>query len=270
MSQVFDTDNPIVSEAARMVRFNGQAINEPVRLIVRLMPTPTIAIEYQDIPTVSQYVVNDNDPCVLTLDISGQSIDLTVMGHSYSLRDGSGTLISTDPHCTLLDTGAPLHSVEFKLVNFPDYLGRASDIGDGYVRMNRAELQAPPWLIEITGEPDLSDTLKDMRAKRGYGITHSGQVSRTDGLPFSSGDAESLLYVLRLFLSFSCGNWCGLLFAQGLGHSGTPVWSRWGSRYIAPWASKQSWFTCHDGGNALESFPGFWNLYKQTSYTSYV
>ena len=256
MSQAFDTNSPIASKAARMVRFNGQAINEPVRLVVRLMPTPTIAIEYQDIPTVTQYVFNDDSPCVLTLDISGQSMDLTVVGRSYSLHDGSGILISTDTHCTLLDTGAPLHSVEFKLVNFPDYIGKVSDIGDGYMRRNRAEIQASPWLIKITGEPDISDTVKEIRETQGYGVTHSGQVRRTDGSTFSSADVEFLLDALRLFLSFSRGKWCDLLFVRGFDHSGTLVWLRW--------------FNLHDGGNALESFSGFWNLYNQARWSEIV
>ena len=270
MSQAFDTNSPIACKAACMVRFNGQDINEPVRLVVKLMPTPTVAVEYRNIPTVTQYVFNDDSPCVLTLDISGQSTDLTVMGHSYSFQDGSGTLISTEPHCTLLDTGAPLHSVEFELVNFPDYIGKMSDIGDGHVRWNRAEIQASPWLIEITGEPDLSDTVKEMRVTRGYGVTHSGRVSRADGSAFSPGEAESLLDALRLFLSFSRGKWCDLLFVRGFGHSDTPVWSRWGSRHIAPWMSTQSWFNSRNGGNALESFSGFWNLYNQAGWNEIV
>ena len=263
MAQIFDRTKPIVIEAARLVEFDGQAVDAAVQLVMKLMPWPMVAIEFSGIPEVAQHIMGGNEVCIARLELNGQVSDLDVMGQSYSPGTDAGTLQAINNYNTVYRGPSSIQAVDFKLINFWDFVGRMSRGSDGITRWNAARIQAPPWVIDLVGEPDIKDIIKSIKLERGYGVTHRGQIRRSDGLPFSDRDVEPILKALELFLSFARGSWCSLNFVQGSDSNGLLAWLRWSSRYVTPWNQNSSWLTTRDGGLALESFRDFWTLYQQ-------
>ena len=170
--------------------------------------------------------------------------------------------------CTILDKGRPLQSVQFSILNFPEFIGKENQ----YIEVNGkmqlcgiARLEAGPWLITITATSNLSENLNTLGKDSGYALTHTGVIERSDGGTFSVEDVENLLSGLRLFLSFVRGASCGLTCIEGRDHKGERSWVKWGSTYTMPWRYVNS---CADDIRTRwqilsEAFPGFWGLFGQ-------
>ena len=106
-----------------------------------------------------------------------------------------------------------------------------------------------------------------MRSEGGFGLTHEGSVSRSDGKSFSPEEATNFLKVLQLFLSFARGANCGITGITGKDDHGRLAWEQWGSYSTYPWWSLSSWLD-HRLNNAralCKAFPGFWRIFGQTT-----
>jgi len=193
-----------------------------------------------------------------------QQVKLKVIPVSLNSENGTvrGSLVACSQPCAVLATRRRLQSVSFKVLNFPEFFGQQDAILEdgkgGGQRLGAAELSASPWHIELIAVPELKDAIRVMKAQGGYGITHTGQFTCTDGKAFSTKEAERLLEGLRLFLSFARGAFCSPVFQTGTGRDGKAIWRQWGSHVVAPWGHMPSWFDTMNGHLLSEVFPGFW------------
>ena len=169
-----------------------------------------------------------------------------------------------------MDTGEPLHSVHFELINFPDYINRDA-FGESYVTddgrtgcrlSNAIHLSGDPWLVEIKPVDNIKEVQKSLSQRQGYGLTHRGSVRRSDGKSFSKESAQSIIEALRLFCSFARGANCGLTLLTGANQSGEPIWEQWGVSNVETWKGHRSWFDFNNGQILEDVFPGFWAQYQ--------
>ncbi len=108
-------------------------------------------------------------------------------------------MISARQPVDVIDNGLPLQSIHFQILNFPDLYGR-QDTWDGDKRKSsripHAKLEASPWIVELTGLPDIANTVKRLKQDVGYGFTYSGVITHSDGTDFLPKDVETLLTAL--------------------------------------------------------------------------
>lgn len=149
-----------------------------------------------------------------------------------------------------------IQKVAFHLFNFREFMGSRFSIhnqDDTAWRIAHIDLAGLGWNVELRSMTKTSDALKLLRANGGYQLTHLGSIERHDGSPFSNTEAEEVLKLLRVVLSFSAGYWCVPVCPVGYDASGDRIWAQW----IAPyemWRPAQSWFDAHEGSQVSELF----------------
>ncbi len=264
MSPVYDANHPIPLEKACITNIEGQSVRTPVRVILQLLPRPRLAIEFDNFSEVRDHMFKET--CSISFE-NGRKVEMRFIRvtHTATIH---GAFSPVEQPCTILDRGSPLQSVQFSILNFPEFRG----MQDQYIELNGerqlcgiAQLVAMPWSITITATPNLSKKLGTLKKDGGYALTHTGIIERSDGRTFSVEDVENLLSGLRLFLSFVRGASCGLTCIEGRDHKGERSWVKWGSTYTMPWRYVNS---CADDGRTRwqilsEAFPGFWGLFGQ-------
>lgn len=263
ISPSYEANRPIPLEETWITDIDGQSVQTPVRVILRLLPQPKFVVEFDDFPEFAPHM--NKEKCRISF-ANGGKVDMYVL-RIRAARKIQGAFSPVQEPCTILDQGKSLQSVQFGIFNFPDFIGKH----DQYIRMGRTEqrcgnarLEATPWLINITATTNLSDNLNTLRAEGGYALTHTGDIERSDGGPFSVADVEKLLSGLRLFLAFARGAFCGLTRIEGKGPSGEQSWVQWGSYPTTPWRYVNSWAEILTRGDLLsDAFPGFWRLLEQ-------
>ena len=263
ISPTHGANHPILLEETWITDIDGQSVRTPVRVMLRLLPQPKFVVEFDDFPEFAPHTNKEN--CRISFP-NGGKVDMYVLRLRVAQKI-QGAFSPIQNPCTVLNQGRPLQSVQFGILNFPDFMGKH----DQYIRMGRtlqrcgnARLEAPPWLINITATTNLSNNLNTLRAEGGYALTHTGVIERSDGETFSVADAEKLLSGLRLFLAFARGAFCGLTRIEGKDPSGEQSWVQWGFYTTTPWRYVNSWADTQTRGDLLaEAFPGFWRLLEQ-------
>ena len=263
MRTVPKANHPIILAETDIVRIDGQSIRKPAQAILRLSPRLSLSIESDDLPAI-----------VLSLSKNDFGIELengarmTVCIGSYKLgKSIEGTLVPRVQPCVVMDTQSPLHSLEFSILNFPQFFGQQDqwiEVNENNQRRGAARLEAGPWTIMITALPNLDEVRKTLRADGGCAVTHTGVITRSDGGTFGVKDVRVLLSGLRAFLSFARGASCGIANVEGKDRSGELSWQRWGSHHVKTWDDAGSWLTTGEGGDVLaEVFPGFWQRFTE-------
>ena len=245
------------------VEFPKEGLSSRAQVLLSLSPVPDIRIELlHDSPAIHSLLVNSliqNEPVAIRL---STGIQVEVMPYGTSLVPVGGSVIG-------LDTGEPLHSVRFGLINFPDFLTQGSvesfisDDGRKGLRVSKAtQLSGPPWMVEIRAVDNIGQVKNSLSQRQGFGLTHRGCIKRSDGKSFSKDSVQSIIEALTLFCSFARGVYCGLTLLKGTNHSGEPVWERWGVSNVEPWKGYRSWFDTRNGRILEDVFPGFWAQYQ--------
>ena len=245
------------------IEFPKEGLSSRAKVLLSLSPVPDVRFEVlHDSPAIHSLLVNDliqNEPTAIRLKTG---IQLQVMPFGTSL-------VPIDGSVTALDTGEPLHSVHFGLINFPDFMKQGSvetfisdDGRQGYRVSKAIQLSGPPWLVEIKAVDDIEQVRKSLSQQRGYGLTHRGSVRRSDGREFSKESVQSVIEALTLFCSFARGAHCGLTLLRGTNKAGEPVWERWGVSNVETWKAYRSWFDVQNGQILEDVFPGFWAQYR--------
>ena len=242
----------------------------PATASLRLLPRPALVIECEYDPTAwtprpdaTQAVVAGS---ILDLETEFTINEFTLGPKNLRSRN-SLTISPTEVPCTVVRTGKPLSLVEFRVVNFPRFLGKPGRPSQGRVILGSACLQGPPWTIDIEAAPNLWDTMKTLESYGGYAITHTGTITRSDGGSFAIEEVEYLLNGLCLFLSFARGAFCGLTLVVGKDQQGELAWERWGVEKVTPWHTSQRWFDTHHGEILSEAFPGFWIAFQKPNHS---
>jgi hypothetical protein len=136
-----------------------------------------------------------------------------------------------NPNRILVGQSEALKEVVFGIVNLGQFYVQEPP---GTMHQNPLELIASPWRIVIS-EPrgTIIAAVRDGAAPT-FPVVHMGSLTRTDGMPFSSGDAQNLLDGLHWFLSFAAGQWVAPAFVTGVGATGETLWQEWGTRLVQP------------------------------------
>ena len=267
MDQTYDANSEIAL-AEVQIEFSQEGLSSNARVQLSLFPTPDIRIEIlQDSPAIHSLLANSLlQGKHMTIRLS-TGIQVDVMPYGTTLVPVDGSVIG-------LDSGEPLHSVNFGLINFPDFIKQGSvesytsDNGKKGFRVSKAtQLSGPPWLVEIRAVDNIKQVRKSLSQHQGFGLTHRGSIRRSDGESFSKDSVQSMIVALTLFFSFARGVYCGLTLLQGTKQSGEPVWERWGVTNVEPWKGYRSWFDTRNGRILEDIFPEFWVHYQGVQWS---
>lgn len=166
-----------------------------------------------------------------------------------------GSLFFTQNQFTVVDS--PIKYAQFCIEDFPVFLGDHAmypHISGDYVHMlGRSEIEADGWQIIIT---ESADADKDVSA-----VTHTGEISRTDGKDFSVAELNHLCDGLTQFFTFITGVYRTASVTIARDADGRYVWGRIGrfnqSKYLG-----DNWFSLHEGASIATLFPGFWRFFN--------
>lgn len=128
------------------------------------------------------------------------------------------------------DPSASVASVTFHVPNLTNFAGRP------------LTFDVHEWRISIAPIADVSPLISGLRYHGGFGITHLGNIERSDGGSFRPEDVDELLTFLLLPLSFARGLWTGPILPIGLDAAGEAVWQRWANWKLGQWHGMPTWF----------------------------
>ena len=166
-----------------------------------------------------------------------------------------GRLVATQNRFTVIQSR--VKHARFCIEDFPMFLGDGAmyphTTGDYVSMLGRSEIEADGWQIIITESADA--------AKDKLGITHTGEIMRTDGNDFSIDDLNHLCDGLTQFLSFITGVYRTSSITIGHDADGRYAWGRIGrfnqSKYLG-----DNWFSRDLGASLVTLFPGFWRYFN--------
>ena len=207
MPQQYEPSQPITLANTSIVEVNGQPVETLVKVLLRLLPSPTVVMEADALPNI----VHSKERFRVRL---GNAAELEAMVGSFNLGTGQGYLIPARQPVDVIDKGLPIRKVNFGILNFPEFYGNQSVwVSDGRAdtTIPHAKLDTPDWCVEITGLSNISDVAKTLNQDKGYALTYTGVVTHRDDTGFSVNTVERLLTALRLFLSFVRGASCSLV-----------------------------------------------------------
>ena len=238
------------------IRFdvNGQCVDTPAKAVLRMLPSPRLVIKCDLDLRNSNVGLADFQQDYVTATIQDQETEFIVGQFTFAWEpDGFQIGMTLSPKrqpISVHHTHDNLASVEFCVLNFPEFLGeqdRIIESNGSYDRIGAAQLQAGPWVVDITAAPNLSEIKKTLGSTGGFAITHTGTVRRAEGNEFRVSEVEQVLNGLSLFLSFARGAYCDLALVKGRNRDGWVAWERWGTNRVTGWFSPPSWFDRHHG-----------------------
>ena len=255
--------NAKITLAETCIEFPEEGISTSAQVVLSLSHFPDIHLEFPEITTALNRTLFNwmlkNEPSSIKL-LTGEQIEVMAFGNRVVPIDGL---------VTGLDTTELLHSVQFGLVNFPDYMNSGflvpfeDEGGRKGLRVGRTiQLVGAPWLVEITPVNNHKEVYASLNEQRGFGLTHWGSIMRSDGSLFAKESVQSLITALTLFFSFARGLHCGLTLVTGFNKADEKVWEQWGVSNVESWRGHRSWFDTLHGKILEDVFPGFWTQYQ--------
>ena len=245
---------------------DGRLVSAPGRVIQRLWPDPCVIIEVSDVPRAPQpiaerssestskefltFPLTSEGPLEMQLEI-GSSVK--VVPTSWLPHQQDAELRLQQNPSVVLNSGKPIVGLQFEVLNITGNLFHWP-----------LALQAPPWLVRIDPVPRLGELEKALRSDRGFAVTHSGTIQRSDGKGFSGDDAQYFLGALGHFLSFVCGTRCGTTNVVGFDRKGHEAWKQWGSHHVSPWQRHRSWADITIRDALSKTFEHFWLKYRKS------
>ena len=219
--------------------------NVSARVILNLSPTPRICIEIGSVE-LSPDFDESAEQFDISLDSGATLCVLPDLARFERTKDKllcKGSFTLANGSVTPFEPGNDLTRVTFGILNFPAFLGEEyqppktiEEFGKGYQRRDFVILEASPWVIDLRSLKNTRETIKRLRSDGGYGLTHEASIRRSDGKPFSTKHIGPLLDLLRLFLSFARGAYCGLTLVAGYNENGHRVWEKWSTSHASPWS----------------------------------
>lgn len=234
--------NIIINDNTEIISIDGQTVKAPARVILRLLPRPSMVIECDDFPP--------NFPSKNEFDISLQK-GTPIPVHCTQVNISEGKIkvifVPTKSHLTVFNKKKRLQITKFVILNFP-------------FRFNKINLEADGWLVKLTATPNLQKSLEILKTYGGYAITYVGAVKKSDGSLFSVDDCKHILFGLEWFLSFARSTNCALALINGYNQGGEVSWKQWGLGGIDPWSYEDDLGMPNIIDNNLPTiFPGFWD-----------
>ena len=249
METLYDANDPIELANTEVKLKDGPS--SPAKVVLRLFPVPRIHVCLLDSSSEIQMALlgafTEDDSIVIELP-SGVNMEV--------LNAGKCLIPKSEP-VTALDTRKSLYSVQFGLINFPDFMKPRSTETHGDTDLWTIYLRGEPWLVEIRPVGNHMQVHKCLRQQRGFALTHWGEITRIDGKPFSKQVVRSFMATLRQFLSFARGVSCGMTLTKGLDEAGQIVWDEWGVTKVQPWTGHTSCLDTLNGDTLEDLFAGF-------------
>jgi hypothetical protein len=165
-------------------------------------------------------------------------------------------------------TEQDLAYIVFHLINFHDFEGHQTTLlkkesGELKISSNRVSFKVENWKITLDRLETIKDTIEQLQAQGGFGITHVGKIEKLDGQTFSGDEAEAFLEIFADFLSFARGFRVPLILLVGYDAQGEENWQHWGSSIGQSWRSVDSWFPTQEAGKLAEVLPGFLRWWEE-------
>jgi hypothetical protein len=145
--------------------------------------------------------------------------------------------------------GAVLTTVTGLIVNGWDGLGsRIADPSDRRETwFGRATAHGGGWLLEMDSLNPALGQLDRLRHLGGYGVTHTVDLSRSDGSPFSAEEATEALDAVRSAFSLILGRRGDVVLPVGW-KDDAPVWARWTAGLVDSFSEPGTWLDQSVGG----------------------
>ena len=230
-----------------------------VDLIVSLvlLPRPGLSISV----TMDEIPKDVNSTTVETVRIQGKDIPVFAKNVRRSWPGPSEIQLCPrqSGHGGLGDQATLLSHGVFHLVNFREIYWAATSSetrGDRQIRIEHLVLSGGGWEIEIRSLFDTPDTVKQLEASGGCGLTHIARFRKSDQTPFPAQDAEELLFALRFFLTFAHGDWMSPVLPVGFGANDEPAWTLWNPPHDQR-RKPQTWFDPYNCVQLQHLFPLF-------------
>ena len=154
----------------------------------------------------------------------------------------------------LIHKASPVRSVKFAIPNFGHFISQRP--GHRAIR-NHIDLPGGGWSFHIglLGELELGD----LSAAESYSFTftHSGTLTRDDGLDFTPLEARHALAAIGDFLTFCRGRLISPALVEGFDAEGHKVMQEWGSGRIEPYTECATWLDRNQAQEMAYVFPGF-------------
>ena len=172
---------------------------------------------------------------------------------------------------TVIHQSKQIKSLKFGVINFTQFLGKPGKIIRSRKEIRRIGVLEAIWdgfEININEQSDFSEN----KLTKGYGdsyfVSHEGTIKRSDGAMLSVSDAETILYRLRGFFSFTRGRACALAPVTAVNRDDTEECFRWGTTYVISWMrGNDTWLTKTTGGDALaQILSEFLDLYDRQNW----
>jgi hypothetical protein len=141
---------------------------------------------------------------------------------------------------TVGDPTLPATQMRFALVNMSDLLGQRIRHGNS-VWLGRLELELGDWHVRIDRPAGAPEGSKG-GPLGGFGLTHAGLLTRTDGRSFVLRDAEKVMTGVWSWASLLRGGYSGPIWWQAENAQGTVVWTHHPVWYLDPWLTGQGLF----------------------------
>jgi hypothetical protein len=143
----------------------------------------------------------------------------------------------------IIESEEALKLVQFHLINFN--------------AKSSFTLEAEGWSISVSPLQNFNNTSEQLKLTKGFALTHTGTLERSDGNTFSSQQAKEMLRILFYILSFARGLWVSPILPVGLDNAGVQVWKFWYPYKTGAWEAVNSWFIELMPDMLFFVFPGF-------------
>ena len=216
------------SGGTRLTAVNGKPANEPVCVVHRLSHRAVVLVKSDELPaTIFHEGDYTKDSYEIELE-NGARMQVRV----GTLNPGTwrGTLVPVEQPCDAINTGELPQSVEFSILNFPQFLvsmihGLKSN--GQLCRVGVARFEAGPWIAEISSVPDFERSGEDVAC----GWRARCDSYRENGAFGWRGIFYRTAAKFLRYCDHSClchGAFCGIASAIGKDQHGGICWERWG------------------------------------------
>jgi hypothetical protein len=156
-----------------------------------------------------------------------------------------------------LDDPAPVSIIRFEVPNFPKFFGRVIGVKDGdeMILLHRMLVDAGEFRLNLEGKPGIDGLIGNFGRLGGYGLTHVGEIQRTNGKPILFEEVERLWEDLAWWLSMLRSERTGPVIMLGI-HDESIVWERWKLPVIEQWNGRVTWLPLGAPSSQDGSFPG--------------
>jgi len=260
----------LLHEGELSLQFSGQS--RAVQGIIRFewLPCPRVVFE---IPNCGFHIALEQDNLAIDCRPLDRPVKAVLTRKDFTFRNGeirwSLRGIPSEAGFILrrgVAAGSDLAYLIFHLANFCDFTGSPIR-AKGWNWLGRAVMEDGMWRVTLDSVNWDANLRRELKASKGYAITHIGRLERLDGHTFSLAEAEELLSSLSWFFTFCRGAWCAPVLPVGFDRGGNPICERWGSPRVDPAGTEQeTWFNRLSSEGLSKVFPRFQQRFSEPLY----